>query len=322
MPLISVVIPIYNGEETIQETLKSVFDQTFQDFEVIVINDGSRDNSLKVLQEVSESRLTVYSYPNSGQAASRNRGISHSNGKYIAFLDADDLWTPDKLDAQLKALQNHPKAALAYSWTDYIDEVGNFLQHGRHITANGNIYEDILVNNFIENGSNPLVDCKVFSEVGNFDEKLPPAEDWEMWIRIASCYEFVAVPKAQVLYRVTINSSSANIPKQEKQCLKAIDKAFSQVPDSLKPLKHKSLTNIYKYLFWKAIEGYPSQKNGRAAARCFWNYMSLNPKSVLNLKFTASVILKIIIMSTFPPKYAKKIFNFWAARKINKQIIF
>ena len=318
MPQISVVIPIYNGEKTIQETLESLFQQTFQDFEAIAIDDGSQDRTLEILQSISDSRLTIYSYANSGPSASRNRGIFHATGEYIAFLDADDLWTPDKLEAQLKALQNHPKAALAYSWTDYIDEAGNFLQSGRHMTENGDVYARILVNNFIENGSNPLVSHHVFSEIGNFDEQFFGVEDWDMWIRIAAHYEFVAVPKAQILYRTTTTSISTNIAKQEKYCLQVINKAFEKAPEVLKPLKYKSLTNIYKYLSWKAIEGYPSRKNGRTAIRCFWYYIRLNPQFIFSQpKFLVIMTFKIFIIATISPKYASIILDKWKRMSTN-----
>ena len=91
MPLISVIIPVYNGEITIKETIDSVLTQTFLDFELIVINDGSQDLTLKIVSSILDPRLKVFSYPNAGLAATRNRGISHASGEYISFIDADDL---------------------------------------------------------------------------------------------------------------------------------------------------------------------------------------------------------------------------------------
>ena len=123
--------------------------QTFQDLELIVINDGSQDATLEVLSSIQDPRLRILSYSNAGLASSRNRGITEATGEYISFLDADDLWTPDKLEAQLQALQEHPEAAVAYSWTDYIDQSSQFLHSGRHITINGNVYQNLLVNNFL-----------------------------------------------------------------------------------------------------------------------------------------------------------------------------
>ena len=118
MPLISVIIPVYNAEATIKETIDSVLNQTFTNLELIVINDGSKDSSLSIISNIKDSRLKLFSYDNAGVAISRNRGIKKASGKFIAFIDADDLWTSDKLEAQLKALQSNPQAAVAYSWVD------------------------------------------------------------------------------------------------------------------------------------------------------------------------------------------------------------
>src|SRR5574338_867068 len=122
MPTISVILPVYNGEKTIQETIESVLQQTFEDFELIIINDGSQDATLHQVSTLSDARIKVFSYPNAGVSASRNRGIAQAEGEYIAFIDADDLWTPDKLGAQFKTLQTNPQVAVAYSWTNWIDE--------------------------------------------------------------------------------------------------------------------------------------------------------------------------------------------------------
>jgi glycosyltransferase involved in cell wall biosynthesis len=91
MPLISVVIPVYNGEKTILETIESVLNQSFTDFEIIVINDGSQDATLEIVSSIKDPRLKVFSYPNAGQAIARNRGVSHAVGEFVSFLDADDL---------------------------------------------------------------------------------------------------------------------------------------------------------------------------------------------------------------------------------------
>ena len=239
MPLISVIIPVYNAEATIKETIDSVLNQTFTDLELLVINDGSKDSSLSIISNIKDSRLKVFSYKNAGVAISRNRGIKKAGGKFIAFLDADDLWTSDKLEAQLKALQSNPKAAVAYSWVDYINEFGEFLHNGNHTTINGNAYKQLLVENVLENGSNPLIRRDALIKVGGFNQSLTPAEDWDMWLRLASQYDFVTVPDAYVLYRMSFSSVSTNVVEMEKACLKFIEKSFNSAPKSLQYLKTK-----------------------------------------------------------------------------------
>jgi len=306
MPLISVIIPVYNGEKTIQETIESVLNQTFTDFELIIINDGSQDATLEIVERSQDSRLNVFSYPNAGQAASRNRGFSHASGEYISFIDADDLWTPDKLEAQLRALQDNPQAAVAYSWTKCIDESGQFSRRGSHISATGDVYGKLLLIDFIENGSNPLIRRQALIKVGSFDESLPAAEDWDMWLRLAACYEFVAVPSSQILYRQSANSWSANVLKQGAGSLQVMERAFNQAPESLQHLKPASLANIYKGLTFKALEGpgAPARQRGLTAARLLWHCVKNDP-TLLRSRVIWKVLFKITVMVLLPPKQAQ-----------------
>ncbi|CAD0226083.1 glycosyltransferase [Planktothrix agardhii 1806] len=301
MPKISVIIPVYNGEKTIQKTIESVLQQTWQDFELIVINDGSQDATLEILSSIQDPRLRILSYSNAGLASSRNRGITEATGEYISFLDADDLWTPDKLEAQFQALEEHPEAAVAYSWTDYIDQSSQFLHSGRHITINGNVYQHLLVNNFLENGSNPLIRKQALNQVGGFDSSINSVADWDMWLRLAAGYQFVAVPLPQILYRVSARSMSSQIKNQERECLKVIEKAFKSAPESQQNLKCLSLSNLYKYLTFKAIEDSPSRQNAGIAAYCLWQYCKYKPELLLKPKIIMSVTIKIIFMF-FKPK--------------------
>ena len=304
MPLISVIIPVYNGEKTIRETIESVLDQTFQDFEVIIINDGSQDKTLEVINNIPDSRLKVFSYPNAGLSASRNRGLSRAGGEYIAFLDADDLWTEDKLEAQLLALEQNPQAALAYSWSDYIDESSNFVRHGSHITVNGDAYPRLLLTDILENGSNPLIRKQALVEVGGSDETLPSVEDWDLWLRIAARYHFVAVPKPQILYRISAHSMSFNVPKMEFSCLKVVERAFNQAPESLQYLKRDSLANIYKYLTYKSLVGVPERSQGLIATKLLWFAVNYD-YSLLQRRIFWKVLLKIAISVTLPQQLTR-----------------
>lgn len=308
MPLISVIIPVYNGQKTIQDTIESVLKQTFSDFELIVINDGSEDATLEIVNSIQDSRLKVFSYPNAGLSASRNRGLAQACGEYVSFIDADDLWTPDKLEAQFRALQENPQAALAYSWTNCIDESGQFSRRGSYITVTGNVYAKLLLIDFIENGSNPLIRRQAFNEVGGFDESLTAAEDRDMWLRLADRYHFVAVPSPQVLYRASVNSMSANVVRQEAASLRMIEKAFTQAPASLQHLKRHSIANIYKGLTFKALEGTSGQQQGLTAARLLWHAVRYDP-ALLQTQVIWKVLLKIVAMAILRPRHAQAFFN-------------
>lgn len=300
MPIISVILPVYNGEKTIIATIKSVLSQSFSDIELIAIDDGSQDSTLELIKNISDPRLKVFSYANAGQAVSRNRGLSLASGKYVSFIDADDLWTPDKLEQQLQALQNNSQAALAYSWTDYIDEEGNFLLSGNRINIQGNVYEKLLVTNFLENGSNPLIHKYVLDEVGGFNAALTPAEDWDLWLRIAARYSFVAVSSPQILYRVSANSASANILKMEAACLQVINNNFSQLSDSVKLLKKQSMANLYKYLTCRALQKPLTRRKGLVAAKFLGIFVINEENRLQNFSFILILFLKINV-AVFAP---------------------
>ncbi len=306
MPLISVIIPTYNGEKTIIETIESVLNQTFQDFELIVINDGSQDSTLEIVSCIQDSRMKVLSYPNAGLAASRNRGISHAVGEYISFIDDDDLWTPDKLEAQLKVLQDNPEAAVAYSWTDYIDESSKFLRRGGYSTASGDVLAKLLVVDFLENGSNALIRRQALIEIGGFDESLPAAEDWDIFLRLAACYPFVAVPSPQILYRSSVYSMSANVARQEAACLKVLKQAYERAPKSLQHLKKYTWANLYRYLSFKILDGPTTRKRGLLAAK-FLGKLLINDLASLKRSSMRKVLLKAALWIFIPSKQSQKI---------------
>lgn len=315
MPEISVIIPAFNAEHTIAETVQSVLNQTFTDLEVIVVDDGSEDSTLGVVSSITDPRVKVFSYENAGVSISRNRGFAHATGEYVSFLDADDLWTPDKLEAQYSALQVNPQAAVAYSWVDYIDESGQFFRSASYTTANGNVYERLLLNNFLENGSNPLICREALVDVGGFDPELSPSEDWDMWLRLAARYKFVAVPSPQVLYRKSADSGSCNTPKMEAKCLQMFEKAFNQAPQALQHLKRNSIANLYYYLTFKTFEGKVSRTSGILAARFFLNAIANDLSMLLAWKTVLRVFAKVTLVTLLPPEQSK------AAIKAAKRIV-
>ncbi|HEY9865292.1 MAG TPA: glycosyltransferase [Candidatus Obscuribacterales bacterium] len=308
MPKISVVIPVYNGEKTIKKTIESVLKQTWQDFELIVINDGSQDATLEVLSSIQDPRLRILSYDNAGLASSRNRGIDHAQGEYITFLDADDLWTPDKLEAQFQALEEHPEAAVAYSWTDAIDEFDQFLHPDSRCTLSGNVYPNLLLATFLSNGSNAMIRKTAFKEVGIFDESLKAAEDWEMWIRLAAKYPFVVVPKAQVLYRLSPDSMSTKLIQHERESLKVIERAFAQAPASFQHLKQRSLGNLYKYLTFKALNTNVKPQQAMTVIRLFLKTIKYD-SSLLLKGITLKILFVIIVITIFPSQLAQEVLN-------------
>ena len=247
MPTISVVIPTYNAERTIVDTITSVQKQTFSDFEIIVIDDGSKDKTVERLNTIKDSRLKVFPYENGGVSVARNRGLAQATGEYISFLDHDDLWTPDKLELQLAALQQNPEAGVAYSWTYKMSEKGDSFSPAKKVFYEGNVYPDLLVYNFIDNGSNILIRKQALESSGGFNPTLAYCADWDFYLRLATHWPFVLVPKPQVFYRQSSGSMSSKITLLENESLALLEKAFQEAPTELQSLKNQSLANVYRY---------------------------------------------------------------------------
>ncbi|MFB2977307.1 glycosyltransferase [Microseira sp. BLCC-F43] len=308
MPVISVVIPVYNGEKTIKQTIESVLNQTFTDFELIIINDGSQDGTLDIISKIQDERIKVFSYPNAGVNVSRNRGFKLAAGEFITFLDDDDLWTPDKLEAQYKALLNNPQAGVAISWTDWIDESGKIIGRGGYVSWEGDALARMLLNDFVESGSNALIRKQALIEVGGFDESLTHAEDWDMWLRLAARYHYTTVPKVQILYRIAANSVSSNVVKMEQGSLQVLERAYANAPESIQHLKQVSLANRYKYLTYKALEGAPVRYKGLLALRFLWLAIQYDPV-LLQRRIIWKVLFRIAIVVLFPSPQAQVLLN-------------
>jgi len=268
-PTISVIIPVYNGSKTIQSTVNSVLEQSWQDFELLIINDGSTDNTLTILNEIDDARLRVLSFENAGVAESRNRGIEAAQGDYLSFLDADDRWTVEKLEKQLEALIQHPEADAAYSWTDYIDEQDQFVHHGWHTRHSGEVYTELVQCCFIENGSNILLRKAVLEHIGAFDQSVSPAEDWDFYLRLAEVSRFICVPEVQILYRISEGSQSANVLKMEKAGVAVLTRQFAKSQELLRCYGSSSWVDFYSYLFHRAWKNADCRQSCQIALQVF-----------------------------------------------------
>lgn len=253
MPKVSVVIPAYNAMTYLPETVESVWRQTFNDFEVLIIDDGSSDQIGEWASLITDPRLKLISQENQGLSGARNTGIAKAQGEYIAFLDADDVWEPTKLEKQVRCLEDNPAVGLAYSWTAYIDEKGK--STGRVMTADaeGDVWRQIIERNIIDCPSVVVRRC-CFETVGVFDRNLRSIEDWDMWIRIASRYPFAVIKEPLVNYRHHASNMSKNWQVMEKSFRLVIEKAFHSAPPELLFLKNRSYGHANVRLAWKALQ--------------------------------------------------------------------
>lgn len=305
MPSVSVIIPAYNAEETILETIHSVQAQTYQDFEILVIDDGSKDRTVEIVKEVDDPRIKVFTYPNGGVSVARNRGIEKSTGEFLAFIDNDDLWTPDKLELQLQALDKRQNADAVYSWSVNMVDDGEsrVFVAGSQPTVKGDIYTELLLGNFIGNGSNILVRRKVIDEIGGYEPGLA-FSDWDFCLRTAAKFQFTVVPKVQILYRRAAGSMSSKVDAMEKAGLRALERNFASAPENYQHLRSRSLALHYRYCADLALHRDSTIAEIKYAQNKLWSAVRLFPKLILE-NYAQKLIVKSIIKRLLPGQFSR-----------------
>ena len=303
-PMISVILPAFNAEATIAQAIESVLAQSWRDFELIVINDGSTDATLQAVAAFDDSRLAVFSHANRGPSASRNVGVSLANGEYVAFIDADDIWLSHKLEVQVSALQADPQADVAYGWTDTVDPTGCVVYPDQRRTVSGDVYETLLLHNFISSGSNTMISRKVFQEVGGFDESLWAVEDWDLHVRLAARYAYVCVPTVVVQYRLSHGSLSSQLRLMEASHRRVAARLFAAAPPHLQRLRTKCDAAFFRYLAVRATQCGSENQPWLAAARLAILSFRSSPATSLYLwaqagaRGSASVLSRVVASRT------------------------
>lgn len=253
MPKVSIIIPAYNAMTYLPETVESVLRQTFTDFEVLIIDDGSSDNIVQWASGLVDPRVKLITQQNQGLPGARNTGINQAKGEYIAFLDADDLWEATKLEKQVHCLDNNPTVGLVHTWMLLVDEQGKSTGRVMKSNAEGDVWKQLVERNIIACPSVIVRRC-CFETVGLFDINLRSIEDWDMWLRIASCYPFEVIKEPLAYYRQLPGSMSKNCQVMEQAFHTVIEKAFHSAPSELLYLKNQSYGHANLCLAWKALQ--------------------------------------------------------------------
>jgi glycosyltransferase involved in cell wall biosynthesis len=207
-PLVSVIIPTHNRASLIGQTLDSVARQTFRDFEVIIVDDGSTDDTAKLVRNRDETYRYVYQEQR-GASAARNLAVREARGQLVAFLDSDDLWLPEFLGEVVGAIQVQPDAALGYSDFRTMDAYGRILRGHRKRQHGGRVTSKLFASIFIHT-SCVVAKREVILDGGGFDVRLEATEDYDLWLRLSLKYPFVSVPKPLCLRRTHNGSLSRN----------------------------------------------------------------------------------------------------------------
>ncbi len=200
--LISVVLPVYNCPDYIGVAIKSILDQTFENFEFVIIDDGSTDNTPEIIQTFTDPRIRFFQQQNQGLAATLNRGIELARGKYIARQDQDDISMPERLAKQVKYLDSHPECGMVGTWAEIWEEEKKTERAIRPPGDNAILqYELLFKNPFVH--SSMMLRKSALEQVGGYstDRERQPPEDYELWLRIAHEYEVANIPEILQIYR-------------------------------------------------------------------------------------------------------------------------
>ena len=251
-PLVSVIIPAYNAARTLETTVQSVYGQSLQDFEIVIVDDGSKDNTLEVAQRIaaSDSRIKVVAQSNSGAAAARNAGIKAAMGEYVAFLDADDLWLPQKLERQIALLNSEKDAAAVQTGAYYVNDDLEVLSVRPCVIPEDVLLETLLFRSFPALMSTLLVKRSAFDKIGLLNTKLVILEDWELAIRLSRFCNLKSIEEPLALYRNYPGNRSRDLSIHIEPGHIILEKLFQDptLPAHIKQRKALIYSTFYRML--------------------------------------------------------------------------
>jgi glycosyltransferase involved in cell wall biosynthesis len=279
-PIASVVMPAYNTASWVHEAIQSVVSQTFTDWELVVVDDGSTDGTGDVTLSIKDGRIRIIRQNHLGTAAARNAAIEATSGQYVAFLDSDDLWLPTMLEQHVRVLDHRPEVDLAFCWSAIIDEAGVTTRHMLKAAAGPTSFEDILTTGAISNGSCVVVRRQALEGAGPFDTNLRAATDFDMWLRIAllRADNVWCVPEALTKYRRRMGQATKDwraAHLHTNEVVLKMRRAAQAIPGGV--WRRAEATNFRSFAFMAYESGECGSAAGllvRAVARAPWFLMT------------------------------------------------
>jgi glycosyltransferase involved in cell wall biosynthesis len=231
-PAVTVIIPTFNRAAIVGRAIRSVLAQTFEDWELIVVDDGSTDGTEQAVKSFSDDRIKYVRHErNRGGAAARNTGIRCARGEYVAFLDSDDEWPPEKLEKELEVFRkSDPSVGFVYTGAITLDESGKVLK--KHVpTRSGWVYEPLLARNRIGSCSRVLIKKQAVEQVAGFDETLVSHQDWDLWLRLAKISRIAPVPNCWVKRHLGSDQVSGSV----RRICEGRERIFQKYRSEMKP---------------------------------------------------------------------------------------
>ncbi len=293
-PRVSVIIPTHNRADLLPRAVSSVLAQTFADYEILIVDDGSSDHTRCVLTGYRNSKIRIFKHVASKNgSAARNTGLSHARGEYIAFLDDDDEWLPTKLANQVAMLDSAPpEVGMLYGWMDYLDSEGR-IAYQAHKTIRGNVFEQLLGRGGIGACSTLVARASVVRQVGGFDECLASGQDRDFSRRVSEICEIDYLPEVVTIARLghdrVSNNTHENLLKREFAAKRHLEK-FS---DALYK-RPKTLAALFRQLAFTEM----MLRKRRAALSTFIQGIKTDPPSINTLLDTFSLLKALIWYAT------------------------
>ena len=249
MPKVTVIIPTYKHRDFVLATLDSVFAQTFTDYEVIVVNDGSPDDTADVLKPLAEAgRIHYIEQANQGQAAARNRGLAEARGEFVAFLDDDDLWPPDKLQWQVETLTTVPDAVLVYGCNKSIG-IGAGKVFPDYEAPSGLVRAFFLRQNCIGSPGQTLIRASALASIDGFDRLIWGADDYDLWFRLAKVTRIELWQRVALYYRKHSLNASRDLLRMHQNCEIVLRRHLRTLSFQNRFFYHRvSSRSLYEYL--------------------------------------------------------------------------
>lgn len=290
MKKVSVIIPVYQVEKYIAATVKTVLAQTYTNFELIIVDDGSTDKSREICEQFTDPRIKIICQENRGVAAARNTGIRNAQGEYLALLDADDLWLPEKLAKHVEHLETSPSVGVSFCRSAFIDEQGKPLGIYQISKLQDITPLDLICRTPIGNGSVPVMRREVFEEIKfsdnlygvvedfyfDDDRQLHPSEDVECWLRIQlkTKWKIEGIPEALTLYRVNPSGHSAQLVKKLNSWKRMLEKAHVYAPELMEQIEDIAMAYHLRHLARRAV----TLKLGSTAVQLMHQALSTYPR--------------------------------------------
>ncbi|MFN8602976.1 MAG: glycosyltransferase [Candidatus Binatia bacterium] len=272
-PAVSIVMPVYNQERFVEATARSVLGQTFTDLELIAVDDGSRDGSYARLAAIDDPRLTAITQRNGGVSAARNAGIARARGRYVGFIDGDDLWLPEKVERHVRLLDAGPEIDLTFSRSRLVDENDRDMGRPGKLPPADVRFEDLFIENLTHNGSSVIVRRSAIDAAGGFDPELATLADQEQWLRIALLrpHNVAFIPDELTLYRVHSGQMTGNREQLVREWRMVRDRSYARAPERVarvERLAEASLLRHLGYISYEAGDHALAARQLAAALRC------------------------------------------------------